>query len=52
MHSDGWVVTCGYGLRVIVKVLRQMTNEQITDYNNTIAIPFIFQMDHGLKVRK
>ena len=50
-HDEVMVVAHGNSLRGIVKELRQMTNEEIIEFNIPTAIPYIFELDDNYKVQ-
>ena len=51
-HNEIMVVAHGNSLRGIVKELRQMTNEEIIEFNIPTATPYIFELDEQNKVQK
>ena len=52
VYPDSEVVAHGNSLRGIVKELRQMTNDEIIEFNIPTAIPYIFELDDNYKVQK
>ena len=51
-HNEVMVVAHGNSLRGIVKELRNMTNEEIIEFNIPTAVPYIFELDDQNRVQK
>ena len=51
-HDEVMIVAHGNSLRGIVKELRQMTNEEIIEFNIPTATPYIFELDDNKKLQK
>ncbi len=51
-HNEIMVVAHGNSLRGIVKELRQMTNDEIIEFNIPTAIPYIFELNDDFSVKK
>lgn len=51
-HDEVMIVAHGNSLRGIVKELRQMSNEEIIEFNIPTATPYVFELDENKKLQK
>lgn len=51
-HDEVLVVAHGNSLRGIVKTLREMGDEEIVGFNIPTAVPYIFEFDEQMRLRK
>lgn len=51
-HDEVMIVAHGNSLRGIVKELRQMSNEEIIEFNIPTATPYVFELDENRKLQK
>jgi phosphoglycerate mutase, BPG-dependent, family 1 len=51
-HDQVMVVAHGNSLRGIVKVLRNMSNDEIIAFNIPTAVPYVFEFDENMKLQK
>ncbi|MDR1725918.1 MAG: 2,3-diphosphoglycerate-dependent phosphoglycerate mutase [Bacteroidales bacterium] len=51
-YDEVLVVAHGNSLRGIVKTLKNITDEEISGLNLPTAIPYIFELDNGLKLQR